>query len=280
MSNSKLLLIDYYNLMYRNLYALEQLSFGGRKTGAIYGFISMTAKYILRFKPTNVVVCMDKKPYARSELYPQYKMDRKALADPDTVQYANTVLSLAFKTLGIPVVGISGLEADDIIAHLTQKYSDTFDIIIASNDSDLLQVLESNVIILGAKDKEWTLKSFNEAYPGIKPYHWPLVTAMVGSHNGVPGIKGIGIKTAMKLLTSKTLPELMEHLAAHKEDMLRNVNLARLPLKAKYYPQPLDVELPAMDEYNSSAFYELLKITGISFTSDMELAFEGTGHDR
>ncbi len=275
MSQSKLLLIDYYNLMYRNLYAMERLSFEGRKTGGIYGFISATAKYILRFKPTNIVVCMDRKPYARSKMYPEYKMDRKVSADPDAVQFSNTVLELVFKTLGLPVIGLPGLEADDIIGHLTKKYFDTFDVVIASNDSDLLQLLEPNIIILGAKDKEWTLKSFNETYPGIKPYQWPIVTAMVGSHNGVPGIKGIGIKTAMKLLTSKTLPELVEHLDEHKEDLLRNVNLARLPLKAKYYPEPIDFDLPPMGEYNSAAFHKLLKITGITFTSDMDLAFGG-----
>lgn len=279
MSGSKLLLIDYSNLMYRNIHALEQLSFEGRKTGGIYGFISTTSRYILRFKPTNIVVCMDKKPYIRSQIYPQYKMDRKASVDQDTIQFTNRVLDLVFKTLGLPVIGISGLEADDIIGFLVQKYSESFDTVtIASNDSDLLQLLEPNVTIIGTKDKEWTLKSFNAMYPGIKPYQWPIITAMVGSHNGVPGIKGVGIKTALKHMTTKTLPELVDFLEPHKADLLRNVNLATVPLKAKYYPASHgSIELPPMGEYNSAAFHKLLRITGIKNTSDMELAFGGTG---
>ena len=281
MSGSKLLLIDYSNLMYRSLYGLDQLSYGGRKTGGIYGFITTMSKYILRFKPTNIVICMDTKPYVRSEIYPQYKMDRRALGDRDldAVQFTNTILPLMFKSLGIPVLGIKGLEADDIIGFMVQKYFESFDTVsIASNDTDLLQLLEPNVIIIGTKDKEWSLQSFHTLYPGIEPYQWPIIIAMVGSHNGVPGIKGIGIKTAMKLITSKTLPELVEYLDEHKADLLRNVNLATVPLKAKYYPASHgSIELPPMGEYYEAALLRLLKLTGINLTSDMQLAFGGTG---
>jgi len=85
---------------------LDQLSHEGRKTGGVYGFITTMSKYILRFKPTNIVICMDTKPYIRSEIYPQYKMDRKALGDKDldAVRFTNMILPLMFKSLGIPVL--------------------------------------------------------------------------------------------------------------------------------------------------------------------------------
>jgi 5'-3' exonuclease len=154
-----------------------------------------------------LVVADDTKPYFRSKAYPRYKLDRvKSTEQKEVSAYVKKSkdhIRELLHAVGAKVLAAPGYEADDIIAHnaiLPTLFPNDDKVYIASSDTDLYQILlKHNRILLCHKKGLYGYKEFKAEF-GLEPSQWARVLAIAGSHNGVPGIKGIGLKTAAKLV--------------------------------------------------------------------------------
>lgn len=209
---SDLILIDLNNTLIRSLAVNRMLSHKGICTGGIYGFMMQLSAIINGYNPRNIVVCDDKRPYLREEEFKEFKADREKTDDEDgffeALQYNKGKVKKILELMNIPVLAKKGLEADDWIALLTAEYSEEFDRVIAVvNDTDLYSLFKFKNVYFHKRDQKlkktflYGRKEFDEEHFPVTPENWVLYTAMVGSHNNFPGLKGIGKKTAQKILS-------------------------------------------------------------------------------
>lgn len=218
----KLLLIDGSNLMFRAYYGtaysgdLMQNS-RGEYTNAIFGLANMLNS-ILREDFTHVLVAFDEgKQTFRHKTYPDYKAKRAKMPDEFRVQlpFVHEII----EKLGFFQYEHPDYEADDIIGILAERYHKTFDQIeILSNDRDLLQLLRPNVTLRIAKRGTKPEHLYTEAMLlddlGLQPHQIPDLKGLMGdSSDNLPGIPGVGEKTALKLLTEYgSIEGLLKHL--------------------------------------------------------------------
>jgi DNA polymerase-1 len=208
---SKLLLFDGHALLYRAYHALPSLTNSkGFPTGAIFGFFSMFLKALEDVKPTHVLVTFDVKgPTFRDKLVGDYKAHRKPAPDDLNLQLPRVKEILA--ALHVPVYEKVGFEADDLLGIISHKTpSDTYNI-IATGDMDLLQLITPRIVVYRFKkgftdvvvyDMDQMKKEF-----GLTPDQWVDLKALKGdASDNIPGVPGIGEKTALDLIrTYKTL---------------------------------------------------------------------------
>lgn len=193
------------------------LAHDGEATGGVFGFLQIICKLVNEHRTTHIVVADDSKPYLREELFPSYKSDRSAYKSVHTpevrgyVQDAKVQISEVLKQVGAGITRVPGYEADDIIARACQPFQGSNQYIIGSNDSDLYQCLRySGSVELCRKNGSYTYTDFQKEFQ-IEPSDWPRVLALCGSHNGVPGIPGVGLKTAAKLVQQKATCRYIQH---------------------------------------------------------------------
>jgi len=199
--------IDGTNLMHRHFYAKPDLtSSDGTPTGAIYGTIKMLKRYAKDFKPQQMYVCFDKhKKCFRNRIYPEYKGNRKPTDERLKKQFS---LFQEFCSLAnIPFVEIDGYEADDLIGSLSIKAKEYgFCPYVVSGDKDLYQLINKNIEIIYLSNKGpilFNADKFSEQYDGLKPEQFLDFKALQGDGgDNIPGVPGIGEKTAIKLLKS------------------------------------------------------------------------------
>ena len=243
LSKPTILLVDYNNLLMRSIFANQRLHYGRVFTGGLYGFINIITSLVERYTINRIIVCKDKKPYYRSDFYPEYKTDRVSLPE-DTVENINVARQQVERFLAlleVPICVEKGWEADDIIGAYCRircrNYSKMF---IASNDSDLYQLLgvgRKNVFLCTHKGL-YGLVNFKKDFDNIECYQWPRVVALRGSHNGVPGIPRVGNVTAIKLIKEGvTNNELIERYGEVADDIKLKIDLATFPL-ANIWPGP------------------------------------------
>lgn len=198
----KLMLIDLNNLIYRSSYIFPNLYHEDVYTGGIFGFIKIFCSTINRLGPDRIIICDDFPPYKK---YAKgYKFDRvKDFDVMKKIEKTKEICLKFFNNLHIFYFKNKGYEADDIIADICERCSDNFDeIVIASNDSDLYQLLYLKNVILYSKSSVYTLRNFQREYPELKEnrYAWMFYQALCGGHNGLPKIKGIGDMKARKIV--------------------------------------------------------------------------------
>ncbi len=201
-----LLLVDGHNLVYRAFFAMPALSNSrGEMTNAAYGFTSMLFKALNDTTPTFAVAAFDPPgPTFRHEKFPEYKAQR--LRAPDELRKQFPWAREVVDALGIPIVEIPTYEADDVIGTLARKAEDAgLDVIILTGDLDVLQLVTDHVRVFasrrGISDTIiYDLDKVRERY-GFEP---PLVVdfkALQGDpSDNIPGVPGIGEKTAMSLV--------------------------------------------------------------------------------
>ena len=282
-----LLLIDFTNTLIRSLAVNKALNYEGQWTGGLYGVFDQLVGCIHRHHPTHVIACEDHKPYLREKLYPGYKGDRKnrkynndAVPGFDWVEamkQSKAFLQRLFEILHIPFWSVEGLEADDLIAIVADTYGEEYDrIIILSNDTDLNQLLQFGHVFIYKKskyardDKLYGLEEYAKEFPNVAADDWIYYTAMVGTHNGVPGIKGIGPKTAVKILADTGIYD--QFFAKHEKDYVAKLDLIQLPFPA--YTEELRVPAPTAITTNSRPVARYLESHGIQFTTRMLEAIE------
>jgi len=268
----KLLLIDSNNLLFRTLDIHRGLLFGKKRTGGIYGFVSLLSKYINLHKPTNIIVCGDSPPLIRRQEYAGYKGSRKKL-DSDYFSYvveSRNYVDNFLDELGIQRWHVQGYESDDLIAGICHKYWDN-QIVICSNDDDLFQLLNSTTVIQRSKDL-YTEKNFETEYK-INTCEWVIVKTMSGNHNDIkPLYKGLGIKTAIKILRDKDKWNRL--LNEHTESFWNNLRLVELPhgtFKEEWIPKLEPISLVTDRDLDNA----LTKNYGIQVTTPMYQAFTG-----
>ena len=197
-----LFLIDGSSYIYRAYHGIRSLSTrSGFPTNAIYGFANMVLKVLREHDPTYVAMVLDSPgPTFRHELYPEYKANRPPMPEDLVVQMPRIDdLIAAFK---LPAIRIPGLEADDIIATMARKYAGEVDkVVIVSSDKDLMQLVTDKVFMLDTMKERWVdEKAVSEKF-GVHPSQVVQVQALMGdSSDNIPGLAGVGPKTAGKLI--------------------------------------------------------------------------------
>ena len=213
----KLLVIDGNSIINRAFYGIRLLSNKkGQYTNAIFGFINIYQKTVAEVKPDAVAVAFDlKAPTFRHKAYSGYKAHRKGM--PEELHMQMKPLKDLLTALGITIVECEGYEADDILGTLAKACENIGgQAFIATGDRDSLQLVTDNITVRLASTKEtiiYTPQKIREVY-GVEPIDLIEVKALMGdSSDEIPGVAGIGEKTALNLIKEhKTVENLYQNL--------------------------------------------------------------------
>ncbi|AFM13297.1 DNA polymerase I [Turneriella parva DSM 21527] len=228
---TSLIIIDGHAMAYRAHFAFAGQNLTdaqGNATETVFGFFRMVARLIADRKPTHVALCFDpgREHNPRYELFPDYKANRPPM--PDELRRQIDDVQQIAKDLHLPPLIIEGAEADDTIASLIEQHRDEFDHIeIVSGDKDLYNMLYKNVVMLRSKKGVTEFEEVDEAWVknkiGVTREQIPDYMALVGdTADNVPGVKGVGEKTAAKLIADyKSLDKIYKNIEKVKPDGLR-----------------------------------------------------------
>lgn len=225
LQKARVMLLDTYGLVYRAFFALPPLTTTrGVPINAAYGFTMMLNKIIADEKPTHVIACFDKgMPQARVDLYAGYKAQRTEM--PDDLRPQFELVRRILKTYGIPCLEVAGQEADDVIATLARQVTEQGqETLVVTGDLDLLQIVDEHVTALVTRRGitelgRYTPEAVRERF-GLEPNQLVDYRGLKGDpSDNLPGIPGVGEKTASKLLQS----------AGTLNALLENPNLAGTP---------------------------------------------------
>jgi len=202
LKNERVYLIDGSSYIYRAYYAIRQLSNSkGEATNAVYGFTNMLLSLLREEKPDRVAVIFDAKgPTFRKKLYPAYKANRSAM--PEDLVPQIPLIKEVVRAFNLPGLELSGYEADDIIATLAKRYADMgLDITVVTGDKDLMQIVGERVRLLDTmKGKVSGRAEVIERF-GVPPEQVLEILGLAGdSSDNIPGVPGIGEKTASSLI--------------------------------------------------------------------------------
>lgn len=197
------ILVDGSSFIYRAFYALPQLTDpNGNPVGAVYGFCSMLISLFDKHKSDLFCVALDAgRNTFRRDIYPEYKSNREET--PVDLKSQFPVLIEACNAFGVPIIEMTGYEADDIIATIATKLSEkNYEVRIVASDKDLMQLINDNVYLFDPiKSKVIKETEVREKY-GVSPNQMIALQALMGdSTDNVPGVPGVGPKTAAKLLS-------------------------------------------------------------------------------
>jgi DNA polymerase-1 len=254
------LLVDGHSLAFRAWFALQDAAMttsGGQETTVVYGFVSMVTRMLGDWRPDGLAVVFDRpEPTFRDEIVTTYKAGRAAA--PDTFHAQVDLVRRFVELLRVPVIEVPGVEADDVIATLAASLSEAGeDVIIVTGDRDTYQLVKDpHVRVLYNRRGVTDYVLYDEAgireRTGVDPAHYAFLASLRGDpSDNLPGVPGVGEKTAAKLVnTYGDVGTLYAHLAdltpklraslAECEAQVRQ-NLAVIPLLRDV---EVDLELP------------------------------------
>ncbi len=274
MNDKRLYIVDGYAFAYRAYYALIRsplISSKGFPTGAIYGFANYLLCLIEAYGCPYLAVAMDSAvPTFRHEAYAPYKANREAM--PDDLKMQMPRIFELLEAFNIPVVKKDGFEADDVVASLTKRaLAEGFEVFLVTKDKDLMQLVGPNVTML-APEGSGVFSSMgpNEVLDkmGVPPEKILDYLALVGdASDNIPGVHGIGAKSAIQILETAMVDQLLEDpsrvesvklankIREHKETLALSKMLATLRDDVE-----LDLSLDDLKrrEFNVSRSRELL----------------------
>ncbi len=243
----KLLLLDGYSLAFRAFYALPEdlQTSDGTHTNAVYGFTSMLIKLLQEQKPDYIACCLDAgAPLQRTEEFSDYKANRTQA--PETFSPQIPLIREVLKVLGIQMFEEPGHEADDIVAHIARLAAERdLEVRIVTGDRDFFQLVGGRIKVLynrrGITDiVEMDPAAVEEKY-GVPPSKYVDLKALEGDNSdNLPGVPGVGTKTAAKLIqkygsseevvahAAEQTPKLSQNLAAHAAQVAINKKLSTL----------------------------------------------------
>jgi DNA polymerase I len=248
-SSSPLVLLDGHSLAFRAFFALpsDLQTTTGQLTNVVYGFTTMLVKLFGDFSPDRIAVCFDLgRPAYRHDVYDGYKANRRT--SPDEFSSQMPLVREVLSALRIPVVEVAGYEADDLIATLVREARDEgLPVLVVTGDRDNLQLIDDShdVRVMMTRRGITDTAVYDEAAVteryGVPPERYIDVAALRGDpSDNLPGVPGVGDKTATKLVQTYGTAEevvahageqrgkLKENLLAHGNDVLRNKQLMRL----------------------------------------------------
>jgi len=277
-----LYLIDGNGFFYRAYYAIQGLTNSkGEPTNAIYGFITSVEKLIAMYQPEYLAVCFDRREATfRHDKYEEYKANRKPMPE-DLVSQVEPIKEYC-KLAGIPCFEKAGFEADDLIGTMARRgKEDGLNVVIASSDKDMLQLVEPGIRVLNFhKDQKfYDEAAVRERFEGLGPEQVVDLMALMGDgSDNIPGVPGVGEKTALKLMkefhsvdnlrknvekvTSKSQ---REKLISHDKDLLLSRELATIEKNVEmdldwealhWSPATAENLLPFLKRYE---FYSLIR---------------------
>jgi len=209
MSKKRLFLLDAYALIFRGYYALiknPRINSKGEDTSAIMGFMNSLFDVIKREQPDHLAVCFDKGGSSeRTELFPAYKANR--LETPDAIRLAVPYIQEILRAMHIPVVVLEGLEADDIIGTLAkQAEKEDYQVFMVTPDKDFGQLVSENIFMyrparMGNGIEIWGIPEIQKRFGVERPEQVIDYLGMMGdASDNIPGLPGVGEKTAKKFL--------------------------------------------------------------------------------
>ena len=258
--SEELFLIDGNSLAYRAFFALPEsiATADGRPTNAIYGFASMMAKLLIDHHPRAVIVAWDRGWSGRETVYAEYKSQRKSR--PDLLKEQWPHLAPLAEAFGFKNVHVDGYEADDVIATLANRAADAgMPVMIVSGDRDVYQLVRDGIRVMTTSRGVTDTKIYDhdgvvERY-GIPP---ELVTDFIGlkgdTSDNIPGVPGIGDKTAAQLLQQfGSLERVLESVdeisgAKRKQNLTEHADDARISKQLATMVLDVDVPLEISDE--------------------------------
>ena len=266
----RLYLIDGSSYIYRAYFAIRHLSNSkGFATNAVFGFINMLLKVVREHAPDHLAVIFDAKgPTFRKEIYPEYKANRSAM--PEDLVPQIPYIKEVVRAFNMPAIEKAGYEADDIIATLAKRFAaEGLEITVVTGDKDLMQIVSERIRLLDTmKDKISGLEEVAERFGGA-PDKVIEVQALAGdSSDNIPGVPGIGEKTAVKLIrefgTVENLLERCDEVKGKMGEKLREfAEQARLSKRlvtlVDDLPLNLDYANFALSEPNREALTALFK---------------------
>lgn len=274
---AKLVLIDGHAILHRAYHALPPLTTKeGKPINAVYGLVTMLLRIIQDLEPTHIAVAFDRKePTFRKEAFEDYQAHRPEMDEDLDIQFEYARKTL--KAFGIPIFSKAGYEADDVIGALAeQAQKKTEEIIIVTGDQDLLQLVNGKVKVFlpsrgVTQGKIYGTKDVVEKL-GVTPEQVVDYKALVGDpSDNYPGVKGIGPKTAEKLLKEyKTLEKVYKNLGKIEgstgEKLKKDKKNAELSYKlariVKDVPVEFDSKKALSWRLNSKAVLDLFKDFG------------------
>jgi DNA polymerase-1 len=267
----RIYLIDGSSYIYRAYFAIRQLSNSkGVATNAVFGFTNMLLKVMREENPDHLAVIFDAKgPSFRKEIYPEYKANRSAM--PEDLRPQIPLIKEVVRAFNMPALELAGYEADDIIATLARRFAGRgMAVTVVTGDKDLMQIVGEQVRLLDTmKDRATGLSEVAARFGGT-PDKVVEVQALAGdSSDNVPGVPGIGEKTARELIAKfGTLENLLDNID-QVSGKKRQENLRQYGEQARLSKQlvrlvddlPLEVDYDnfAISEPNREALTDLFK---------------------
>lgn len=266
MSKRSVFLIDGTAFCYRAFYAIQELNApDGRPTNAVFGFFSMLNAIRQKLEPEYLAVAFDlAEPTFRHEEFEDYKAQREPMPDPLIEQIP--LVKEILRAYRIPIFECQGYEGEDVLATVMNqiRQEPDLDIFIATGDKDVLQLVDERVRVYNPyrKDADPVIDAAAvEARYGIRPDQMIDFLALTGDAvDNIPGVPGIGPKTAQKLLNQfETIEGIYEHIAeissrsqreklkTHKQDALLSRKLAKINAEAPLKVKLKDIEFAEPD---------------------------------
>ena len=288
----KIIIIDGSGYIFRAYYAIQRLSTSqGFPTNAIFGFVNMLARVLEVEKPHKLVIVFDTpKPTFRKEIYAEYKANRSAPPEDLVAQIPH--IQRAVDCFGIRRMQMEGFEADDVIGTLAKRAAEEgHPVEIITGDKDLMQLVDDNVTLYDSmKDKRIGEAGVVERF-GVKPSQVVDFLALMGdSSDNIPGVSGIGEKTAAELIsTFGSLEGLYQNLDQVKQNKRRETLLkeketaflsqklakVKCDLPLRFTWKEMDYNGPRNDELQ--AFFQEMEFHNLLKRFDLKPKEEGEG---
>ncbi len=280
----RLFLLDAFALIFRGYYAFiknPRINSKGMNTSAIMGFMNSLLDVIKREKPDHLAVCFDKGgSQARTEMFTEYKANRDET--PEAIVIAVPYIQKILEAMHIPVVVKEGFEADDIIGTLAkQAEKENYETYMVTPDKDFAQLVSKNIFMyrparMGTGIEIWGIPEIQEKFEIERPQQVIDYLGMMGdSVDNIPGLPGVGDKTAKKFLKEfgsmenlfdnldKLKGKLREKIEAHKELGLLSKKLATIITDVPVKFHSKDYELSSPDIEAAVAIFEELEFKRI-----------------
>lgn len=275
MNKRKLVILDGNSLINRAFYALPPMTTSdGQPTGAIYGFTTMLFKIYQEVEPDYIISAFDRKaPTFRHLEYKEYKAGRKKM--PEELALQLDPLKKLLSAFNIGILEIDGYEADDIIGTISKKYeAPDLEVLIYTGDRDALQLVSDETRVMftkkGISEIEVYDKNAIKAKYGFSPEGIIDLKGLMGdASDNIPGVAGVGEKTALKLLSEYgnveevyenidkiTGKKLKENLELHKSEAFLSKKLATID---RNVPIDIDLESAVVNKYDKKQIREIFK---------------------
>jgi DNA polymerase-1 len=269
-------IIDGHSQLYQAYYAISGLTTpSGQPINAVYGFTRMIRKILKEDRPCYMAIAFDSKgPTFRHLEYKEYKEHRKPT--PDELVSQMPLMFDVIRAYNIPIFAIQGFEADDIIGTISKKVSmESIECTIITTDKDMDQLVDKYIKIFNPRKKQIRNIDRIRNEMGIEPINFIDVLALSGdSSDNIPGVPGIGIKTALELIREwKSLENVLANTDKVKgkkkqENLLKYAESARLSMRLATINTevPLDYNLEAcrLTNFNNNKLNELFTKYGFN----------------